>query len=61
VKQGKKYRFKYTAEENPEPMVYIGKNWSGNSYWHQFTKDGKVWSELLDSDLELIEELNEVE
>jgi hypothetical protein len=57
MKRGEKYRFKHTAEENPEPLVYIGKNWSGNGYWHQFTKVGesKVWCELTDSVLDLIE------
>lgn len=53
--KGKKYRFKYTAEENPEPIEYAGYNFSGNGYWHQFKKDGEVWTELSDSDLELIE------
>lgn len=55
--KGNKYRFKHTAEENPEPIIYLGFNWSGNGYWHQFAKEGasKVWSELLDSDLHLIE------
>lgn len=42
MKKGAMYRFKYTAEDNPEQIKYIGKNWSGNGYWHQFTKDGKV-------------------
>lgn len=55
---GKMYRFKYTAEATPEPIEYIGKNWSGNGFWHQFTKDGKIWCELQDSDLELIELVN---
>jgi len=55
MKIGEKYRFKYTAEANPEPIEYIGNNWSGNGYWHQFTKDGEIWCELRDSDLDMIE------
>jgi hypothetical protein len=50
------YRFKGT----PEHLVYIGRNWSGNGFWHQFElaeKRGVVWCEILDSDLNLIEEV----
>ncbi len=52
----KLYKFKYQPiqEDNPV-LVYIGKE--GN--WHQFAKltdPATVWSELLDSDLHLIEE-----
>jgi len=36
--KGKKYRFKYQDEE----LIYIGYNFSGNGFWHQFTKKGKV-------------------
>ena len=51
---GGKYNFKH----QPERLNYIGKNWSGNGYWHQFEKVGEqgVWCELLDSDLHMIEE-----
>ena len=52
---GKKYNFK----NQPERLVYLGKNWSGNGYWHQFAlveSPDKVWNESLDSDLKLIEE-----
>tara|TARA_R110002153_G_scaffold78418_5_gene200833 strand:+ start:3281 stop:3535 length:255 start_codon:yes stop_codon:yes gene_type:complete len=50
---GENYKFK----NQPERLKYIGKNWSGNGYWHQFEKVGEqgVWCELLDSDLLLIE------
>jgi len=50
---GENYKFK----NQPERLKYIGKNWSGNGYWHQFEKAGEqgVWCELLDSDLRLIE------
>lgn len=51
---GGKYNFKHQQER----LNYIGKNWSGNGYWHQFEKVGEqgVWCELLDSDLHMIEE-----
>lgn len=42
----------------PERLVYLGKNWSGNGYWHQFAKvenPSVVWCEILDSDLHMIE------
>jgi len=50
---GENYKFK----NQPEHLKYIGKNWSGNGYWHQFEKVGEqgIWCELLDSDLLLIE------
>jgi hypothetical protein len=38
-------------------LTYIGNNWSGNGYWHQFEKvsdPGSVWCEILDSELPLI-------
>ena len=47
----------YNFKNQPERLKYIGKNWSGNGYWHQFEKVGAqgVWCELLDSDLHMIE------
>jgi hypothetical protein len=54
---GKTYKFKYS----PELLIYIGKNFSGNGYWHQFEKAdnrGTVWCELLDHDLKMIEEVS---
>lgn len=42
-----------------ERLVYLGRNWSGNGYWHQFAKVESptiVWCEVLDSDLHMIEE-----
>ena len=53
---------KYNWKGQPERLVYIGRNWSGNGYWHQFEKvdkPGKVWCEVLDSDLRMIEETKE--
>ena len=34
---GENYKFK----NQPERLKYIGKNWSGNGYWHQFEKVGE--------------------
>lgn len=50
---------KYNWKHQPERLVYKGKNFSGNGYWHQFAKvesPGVVWCELLDSDLPWLEE-----
>lgn len=58
--KGKEYRFTHNIEE-PEPMTYIGCNWSSNGYWHQFTRDGRVWSEIQDEQLKLIEPVQEEE
>lgn len=55
MKIGKKYNWK----NQPERLIYLGNNWSGDGYWHQFAlvEDPKeVWSECLDSDLKGIEE-----
>jgi hypothetical protein len=41
-----------------ERLIYLGHNWSGNGYWHQFAKvetPNKVWCEVRDSELCLIE------
>ena len=50
---------RYNWRSQPERLVYLGHNWSGNGYWHQFAKietPGTVWCEVLDSDLHMIEE-----
>ena len=55
MKVGNKYNFKHQSER----LVYIGNNFSGNGYWHQFEKvsdQGVVWCEILGSELHLIEE-----
>lgn len=54
-----KIGWRYNWKGQPERLIYIGKNWSGNGYWHQFEKVGEpgvVWCEVLDSDLPSIEE-----
>ncbi len=51
---GKEYNWK----NQPERLVYLGNNFSGNGYWHQFaliSTPNIVWSECLDSDLKGIE------
>lgn len=50
---------KYNWKGQTERLIYIGRNWSGSGYWHQFEKldePGVVWCEVLDSDLHLLEE-----
>lgn len=48
---------KYNFTNQNERLVYIGKNFSENGYWHQFEIVGTqgVWCEILDSDLSMIE------
>lgn len=50
---------RYNCKGQKERLVYLGRNWSGNGYWHQFAlvdKPEEVWCEVLDSDLDMIEE-----
>lgn len=50
---------KYNWTGQPERLVYLGRNWSGNGYWHQFEKvdePGTIWCEVLDADLSNFEE-----
>ena len=52
-------RGKYNFINQEERLIYLGRNLSGNGYWHQFALEhgrGEVWCELLTSDLHLIEE-----
>jgi hypothetical protein len=49
----------YNWKGQPDRLIYLGKNWSGNGYWHQFAKIGDprpVWCEVLDTDLDMLEE-----
>lgn len=58
MKAGGRYNWKY----QPDRLIYLGRNWSGNNYWHQFKKIGDprdVWCEVLDSDLHMLEETKE--
>ncbi len=55
MKRGGRYNWK----GQPDRLIYLGRNWSGNGYWHQFKKIGdplEVWCEVLDADLHLLEE-----
>jgi hypothetical protein len=49
---------KYNFQNQSERLIYLGYNFSGNGYWHQFAKVGMcdVWAEMLDSDLIMLEE-----
>ena len=50
---------RYNWKGQPERLVYLGRNWSGNGFWHQFEKvgaPGTVWCEVLDADLSHFEE-----
>ena len=49
---------RYNWRGQPERLIYLGKNWSGNGYWHQFALVNEpevVWCEVTDSDLERFE------
>ena len=54
--RGNNYRYIGT----PQKLVYLGKNFSGNGFWHQFAlvkEPKKVWAEITDNELHLIEEI----
>jgi hypothetical protein len=53
----------YNFKNQPERLKYIGKNWSGNGFWHQFEKIGiqGVWCEITDAELHMIEESRQKE
>jgi hypothetical protein len=46
-------------KNQPERLTYLGYNFSGNGYWHQFSLADKesagIWCEVLDSDIHCIE------
>lgn len=50
---------KYNWKHDKRPLIYLGHNWSGNGYWHQFAtveEPDVVWCEVLTSDLHMLEE-----
>lgn len=50
---------RYNWIGQPERLVYLGYNRSGNGYWHQFAKveqPSVVWCEVKTADLEMFEE-----
>ena len=56
---GNKYNWKF---DSTNVLVYLGKNWSGNGYWHQFEKvnePGVVWCEVTDAEIPMFEETQE--
>ena len=49
----------YNWKNQQERLIYIGFNFSGNGYWHQFVKvddPDVVWCEIQESNLADIEE-----
>ena len=54
-----KVRGLYNWIGQPERLIYLGHNWSGNGYCHQFAKvesPNSVWCEVLNADLKMFEE-----
>ena len=54
-----KFGGQYNWIGQPERLIYLGKNWSGNGYWHQFaqvSEPAEVWCEVLDEDMHQLEE-----
>jgi hypothetical protein len=61
MNKGSIYNWK---DDKERKLIYLGYNWSGNGMWHQFelvTNPGKIWCEVLDSDLHMLEEAEEME
>lgn len=53
---------RYNWRGQPERLIYLGRNWSGNGWWNQFKKIGdprEVWCEVVDSDLNMLEETDQ--
>lgn len=51
---GGRYNWKY----QPERLIYMGYNWSGNGKWHQFAlvdNPEEVWCEVQPADLAMFE------
>lgn len=50
---------RYNWQYQPERLVYLGYNRSGNGYWHQFAlveAPTEVWCEVKTADLAMFEE-----
>ncbi len=50
---------RYNWKNQQERLVYLGQNWSGNGFWHQFAlvdEPDKIWCEVLTRDLHMLEE-----
>lgn len=53
---------KYNWKGQPERLIYLGDNFSGNGYWHQFAKvdsPWNVWCEVKGDELRFFEETKE--
>jgi hypothetical protein len=53
----------YNWKNQPERLVYLGCNWSGNGHWHQFRKIGDprpVWCEVTDAEIPMFEVTNDL-
>lgn len=53
---------KYNWKNQPERLIYLGDNFSGNGYWHQFAKidsPEEIWCEVKGDDLHFFEETDE--
>ncbi|WP_348720628.1 hypothetical protein [uncultured Alcanivorax sp.] len=65
TRQDMKYGHRYGFKHQPEELIYLGYNWSGNGHWHQFAKAGgtagEVWAEIPDSNLWMIESRDDSE
>lgn len=50
----------YNWKHDPSTiLIYLGHNFSGNGYWHQFSKvesPDVIWCEVLTPDLDMFEE-----
>jgi hypothetical protein len=58
-KESLKVGEKYNWVNQPERLIYLGENFSGNGYWHQFAKveyPEIVWCEVLSTDLRMLEQ-----
>ena len=50
---------KYNWKGQSDRLIYLGYNFSGNGYWHQFRKIGdprSVWCEVTNSNIHMLEE-----
>ena len=50
---------RYNWRNQEERLVYMGNNFSGNGYWHQFSlvdHPGKVWCEVKEDSLQYFDE-----
>ena len=50
---------KYNWKSQPEHLIYLGFNFSGDGFWHQFALVGipdAVWCEVKGTDLHMLEE-----